>query len=518
MAIIQEFDLNMIPDSAPVVVHVDQYDKGTGRLVAHLLNGDVAYTPASGATAKIQGTKPDKKGFSYSATISGSQVTANLTDQMTAVPGRTKVNLVISEGSTRTGTFVFWMDVQATGLADEVDISETVLPEYISGAQTWADIAKSWAVGPSGAAQSGTDTNNARYWAEHSGGGGGGLGDKVSGTVSGNTLTLTGTAITATAAFTGPYIQDVLIGVQSVVRNGNTLTYTLTDNSANGKKGFVYAVDSGDSPTPGQKTLSSIAVTTPPTKTTFNVGDELDLTGIVVTATYSDGTTANVTSSCTSVPAAGSVLSNTGLITVTLSYTEGGETKTATTKITVQQAGRTLVSLVRDSFIDTGTYLVGTQLDTTGLGVSAIYSDGTSLDVSDLVTTIPANGSTFTIDGYQELTAYYTEGGVTESVLVQMITVDNGILQAASVSGTPQKTSYRVGDSVDLTGVSFFARFTGSISGNTYQIDIKDDCVITPPEGTVVTSSYGSTLTITATWEFRGQEELNQSWTFPITS
>ena len=63
MAIIQEFDLNMIPDSAPVVIHADQYDKGTGRFRINLYNGNTAYTPSS-ATVKIQGTKPDKKGFS----------------------------------------------------------------------------------------------------------------------------------------------------------------------------------------------------------------------------------------------------------------------------------------------------------------------------------------------------------------------------------------------------------------------------------------------------------------------
>lgn len=39
------------------------------------------------------------------------------------------------------------------------------------------------------------------------------------------------------------------------------------------------------------KTLESIAVTTLPTKMTYKVGEALDLTGLVVTGTYSDGTT-----------------------------------------------------------------------------------------------------------------------------------------------------------------------------------------------------------------------------------
>ena len=42
----------------------------------------------------------------------------------------------------------------------------------------------------------------------------------------------------------------------------------------------------------GPKTLSSIAITTAPTKTTYNVGETFDPTGMVVTATYSDASTA----------------------------------------------------------------------------------------------------------------------------------------------------------------------------------------------------------------------------------
>lgn len=167
--ITQTFDLNMVPESAPEVVKCDQYDVGNGRLVASLYNGNVAYTPSAGATAIIQGTKPDGLGFAYSATISGSTVTCDLTEQMTAVAGRTRVNLVITEGDNRTGTFVFWLDVQATGLADDVDISETEIPAYISAAQSAALNAEAWAVGERGgvpvSSSDETYENNAKYYA-----------------------------------------------------------------------------------------------------------------------------------------------------------------------------------------------------------------------------------------------------------------------------------------------------------------------------------------------------------------
>lgn len=84
----------------------------------------------------------------------------------------------------------------------------------------------------------------------------------------------------------------------------------------------------------GVKSLSSIAITTAPTLTEYTVGDELDLTGIVVTATYDDGTFLDVTQNCTFSPADGSELSLSDT-SVTVTYTEGGVTKTATQAIVV---------------------------------------------------------------------------------------------------------------------------------------------------------------------------------------
>ena len=79
--------------------------------------------------------------------------------------------------------------------------------------------------------------------------------------------------------------------------------------------------------------LSSIAVTTAPTKTTYNVGENFDPTGMVVTATYSDNSTEAVT---------GYTYSPNGALTtsdteITISYTENNVTKTATQAITVNE-------------------------------------------------------------------------------------------------------------------------------------------------------------------------------------
>lgn len=137
MSIVQQFNLDMIPQTIPVIVDVNQYDTGINRLVIKLYNGSEVYTPLN-ATVKIQGTKPDKRGFSYDATISGNTVTSDLKDQMTACYGDVRTQVVVTESTGKTGTFVFILRVQKSALQDDVDISETVLPEYIDGAQAAA--------------------------------------------------------------------------------------------------------------------------------------------------------------------------------------------------------------------------------------------------------------------------------------------------------------------------------------------------------------------------------------------
>ena len=84
-------------------------------------------------------------------------------------------------------------------------------------------------------------------------------------------------------------------------------------------------------------TLSSIDITTPPTKTTYTEGESFDTAGMVVTATYSDGSTAAVTGYTVSPDRA----LTTGDTSVTITYTEGGVTKTVTRAITVNPAAPT---------------------------------------------------------------------------------------------------------------------------------------------------------------------------------
>lgn len=158
----QEINLNLIPSSEPVVVHCNQYDEGKSRIIAHLYNGSQPYTPGANATVKVQGTKPDNHAFQYWCDISGSTVTVDVNIQMTAVAGRTPTQLIVNETSGVTGSFAFYLDVQASTLPPTIDVSETDIPilteeaqeaarraaQAATSAEDSADRAASWSSNP----------------------------------------------------------------------------------------------------------------------------------------------------------------------------------------------------------------------------------------------------------------------------------------------------------------------------------------------------------------------------------
>ena len=83
-------------------------------------------------------------------------------------------------------------------------------------------------------------------------------------------------------------------------------------------------------PTP-TKTLSEIEVSGTPTKTTYVAGESFDLTGLTVTAIYSDGTNKDVTNDVSISPNPLTV----GTTSVTLSYTDGVTKSETVSGITV---------------------------------------------------------------------------------------------------------------------------------------------------------------------------------------
>ena len=165
------------------------------------------------------------------------------------------------------------------------------------------------------------------------------------------------------------------------------------------------------------KTLVSIEITNPPAKTVYMKGSSFDPGGMVVVATYSDAST-NImfnAAGCTFTPENDLQPSDKY---VTISYTEGGVTKTATQAITVTSDALVLTGIaVTRSPVATG-YTAGRPFDPAGMVITAAYSDGSTRAVTGY--TYEPSGALQVTDSC--VTISYTEGGVTKTT-TQAITV-----------------------------------------------------------------------------------------------
>ena len=144
--------------------------------------------------------------------------------------------------------------------------------------------------------------------------------------------------------------------------------------------------------------VASVSITTQPTKTTYAQYDALDLTGMVVTATFSDGVTANVTNACTVVPANGSTLSTSGTQTITVTY--GGVSTTTTVSVTAM-TGISVTTMPTKT-----TYQPNDTLDLTGIVVTGT-AGALSPDITSGCTFSPADGTTLITEGTIAVTVSY---------------------------------------------------------------------------------------------------------------
>ena len=149
-------------------------------------------------------------------------------------------------------------------------------------------------------------------------------------TVGGNAAVITWTG--SKAEYVNGTAEDLIVSPETV---------TAKWSQQGGKDGIAYeagGANKGFIEVPGVtvgtevKRLAAIAVTNGPVKTVYTEGESFDSTGMTVTANYKDGSKIPVTGY--TVTPSGALTVNDSSVTVT--YTEGGITRTAVQKITVK--------------------------------------------------------------------------------------------------------------------------------------------------------------------------------------
>lgn len=161
----------------------------------------------------------------------------------------------------------------------------------------------------------------------------------------------------------------------------------------------------------GEFTPIQIVVTTPPAKTNYLVGEQLDLSGIIIKLEASNGSLIDVTSQCTFVPVNGAILTaNDTSVIVTYHWYKDNVDFTITQALSI----KTFTSIeVTNAPIKTE-YAIGDTLDLTGIEVTAHFDDNTSQDVTSLCSFSPADGDVLSSSD-TEVTISCTLSGITKT-------------------------------------------------------------------------------------------------------
>ena len=238
-----------------------------------------------------------------------------------------------------------------------------------------------------------------------------------------------------------------------------------------------------------EKTVNSISVKTNPSKTTYEHGDMVNLSGGVLKVTYDDSTTEDISMTDPNVkitnPTTGKADVNNQ--TITISY----KGKTTTLKLNVTDPVKSLAVATPMSKVE---YNHGETFDFTGLALKATKKSGATINltpsssgVSKSETTANVNSANFTktsttgtvpISGIQKITFTYEGKTVTQSVAV------NDTISSITLAKQPTKTVYKQGENLDLTGAVVQVTLG---SGGKANIDL--------PDGSVTVSTYNPSTT-----------------------
>lgn len=268
---------------------------------------------------------------------------------------------------------------------------------------------------------------------------------------------------------------NVTIGTSSTSIGTSTAGYSyfcVQENVANASMIAQFKI------TYTPKSLSSIAVKTAPTKTTYEAGDNFDPTGLVITATYSDNSTRDIAYADASSGFEFSPNTSTELSTSNTSVTIYYGGKSCNQAITVSPA-KTLTSITIGSY--TTSFVEGDAFSYGGT-VTAHFSDSSSTDVTS---SAHFTGYNMTSIGNQTVTVSYTYKG-TIKTRTYNISVTAGTLSSIAVSGMTTSFIKNHTFSFDGTCTATFA--------NGYQKSVSPTDVSSPDMSTVgnktVTVSY----------------------------
>lgn len=217
---------------------------------------------------------------------------------------------------------------------------------------------------------------------------------------------------------------------------GLELTLTYSDGSTKvATEGFV--VKGFDSETVGEKiltityedfmdtfsvtvkepTLLGVVITKLPDKTEYEIGEDLDTTGLTLKATYSNGYSEEITEG---FDVSGLDSTTAGTKSVTVTYGE----EILIFQVVVKESVITSISIASEP--DKVEYEIGEELNTAGMSLMLVYSDGSTATISDDFT---VSGFDSTSVGAKTVTVTYGGKTTTFTVTVNEPIIDENAPQ-----------------------------------------------------------------------------------------
>ena len=277
--------------------------------------------------------------------------------------------------------------------------------------------------------------------------------DELSKLITDNSIKYTVTYAKAGAQSPIALAESMVNGYNKATTTAQNLTVTYTDNDSN-------SYTNGDNFTASlqvtlMNTVSGITIT-PPTKTTYNHGDSLDLAGGEINLTYEDGTSGTLDiNKATITESDGSPLNMSPASydgtqkvdkTLKIEYSKDGQTGTVNYPITIINDIKSIA--VHDPATKT-TYNIGDTLDVTGLSILVTRAMGTTGVVTvtpDMVTGFDSSKENTNLS----LTISYTENGITKTTTYEVSVVDS--VKSITINGTPQ-SEVKYGEELDLSKI-----------------------------------------------------------------
>lgn len=183
-----------------------------------------------------------------------------------------------------------------------------------------------------------------------------------------------------------------------------------------------------------KNSIVELKIKTPPTKVDYKEGEQFDKTGMVIEATYKDGTTKTVDN---------------------YTISDGDNLKTDQTKVNISYEEKTVqqpITVIPNPLMeikvtkapDKIKYVVGQNFDKTGIVITGTYQDGATHEILDYT----IEDDTYLTKGQTYVTIKYGEKTTTQAIIVE-----EKAITTITINKKPSKTQYiQNKEELNLTG------------------------------------------------------------------